>query len=67
MRFDKEIESKIGKQVMGMLILLDAKGKEANSNQSFGFYSDKNAERPRIHINMPVRTGRSKPLIPRRN
>ena len=65
-RFDKEIESKIGKQVMGMVILPDAKGKEANSNQSFGFYSDKNAERPRMQINLSVRAGRSKPLVPHR-
>ena len=37
MRFDREIESKIGKQVMGMVILLDAKGKVVNPNPAFGF------------------------------
>ena len=67
MRFDREIESKIGKQVMGMVILLDAKGKVVNPNPAFGFYPDKDAERPRMPINLPVPAGRSKPLVPRRN
>lgn len=65
-RFDKEIESKIGKQIMGMAVLLDAKGKAVNPNPAFGFYPDKNAKRPRMQINLPVRAGRSQPLIPRR-
>jgi hypothetical protein len=65
-RFDREIESKVGKQVIGMVILLDAKGKVVNPNPIFGFYPDKDAERPRMQINLPVRAGRSKPLAPRR-
>ena len=65
-RFDREIESKVGKQVIGMVILLDAKGKVVNPNPAFGFHPDKNAERPRMQINLPVRAGRSKPLVPRR-
>ena len=65
-RFDREIESKVGKQVMGMIILLDVKGKVVNPNPAFGFYPDKNAERPRMQINLPVRARRSKPLVPRR-
>ena len=65
-RFDMEIESKVGKQVMGMIILLDVKGKGVNPNPAFGFYPDKDAERPRMQINLPVRARRSKPLVPRR-
>lgn len=65
-RFDKEIESNIGKQVMGMVILLDAKGNAVNANAAFSFYPDKNVERPRMKINLHVRAVPSRPLVPRR-
>ena len=65
-RFDKEIQSSAGKQVMGMVIQLDGKGKVINPNLPFGFYPDKNAPRPQLQINLPVRGVPSKPLKPRR-
>jgi hypothetical protein len=62
-RFDKEIESNIGKQVMGMVITIDAKGNEVRGNRCLGFNPDKNVERPRMQINLPVRAVPSKPLV----